>query len=49
MSQLAEEIIKLGIGTQKDIDGFLAGLDEWKDRPGAFSATLWGEAIGGKP
>ena len=48
-AQLADETLKLGIGTQEDIDGLLSSLDEWKDHPGAFAATLWGVAIGRKP
>lgn len=26
-----------------------ASFDEWRDRPGAFTAIAWGEAIGRKP
>ena len=44
-----EAATKYGLTTREEFDAFRRLLDEWKERPDAFAAFAWGEAVGHKP
>ena len=38
-------VLKHGLASREQIDGWRRMLDEWRDSPGAMAAIAWGEAI----
>ena len=44
-----EAATRFGLTTREEFDAFRRLLDEWKERPDAFAAFAWGEAVGHKP
>ena len=44
-----EAATRYGLTTREEFDAFRRLLDEWKERPDAFAAFAWGEAVGHKP
>ena len=47
--QVIAAATKFGLATKDQFDEWRAGLDEWKDHPGAVGALGFGEAIATKP
>ena len=47
--RIIEAAVQYGIATREQFERWRAGLDEWRDSPGALGGFAFGEAIGVKP